>query len=113
MRILRILKDSLGFLGITGDFLGYLRIPWDSWKFQGILEDSVGTKSWKFSGFCGILPKSLGILGDSPGFFENCARFLKCRTPRSVFSKCAYKPSQICYKSYQEMSWKLYSLFHW
>ncbi len=62
----------------------FLRISWDSEGFWGILENSAELRAWGFLGFCEILLESLGILGDSPGLFEKCTRFLKCLTPRPL-----------------------------
>ena len=68
MMTLSILEDSRDSLGIHGDSWGFLGIPRDSKGFLRILDNFVESKSWGFSGFCGILPESLGILEDSLGF---------------------------------------------
>ena len=80
---LRILEDSGDSLGIPGDSWGFLGIPRDSWGFLRIFDNFVESKSWGFSGFCGILPDSLGILKVSLGFLKKCTRILMCRAPRT------------------------------
>ena len=62
--------------------------------------DSVESRSWGFSGFCGILPESLGFLGDSLGFFEKCTRFLKCRIPRFKL-KSLDTITEICFQNFK------------
>ena len=59
-----------GFLSILKDSWGFLGFPEDFWR---IADDSAD--SWGFRGFSWILLEFLGILEDSPGFFEQYTRF--------------------------------------
>ena len=61
---------SQGFSGLSRIHWGFLGIPGDYWGLGGENHRA----SQDFGGFC------LNPL-DSPGFFENCTRFLACRAP--------------------------------
>ena len=77
LRILRILEDSLGF---PGDSLGSMWIIEilgtleDTKGCMRTLEDSMESRSWESSEFCGTLPQSLAFLEDFPVFFKTNTR---------------------------------------
>ena len=69
LRILRILEDSWGFLGIPENSWGFLRIPGDSRGFlrilrnenHGVSQDSEGFcyNPWGFSGILRVYSKTV------------------------------------------------------
>ena len=77
LRILRILEDSWGFLGIPENSWGFLRIPGDSRGFlrilrienHGVSQDSEGFcyNPWGFSGILRVYSKTVrGFLSVEP-----------------------------------------------